>query len=87
MPDEPEGSEVGRDLPSEVMTQLCRHLDSLEAMGAIEIRTGVELIQNMWPQPKVLMFPAGFDPSLSDVQLTWVQAAWDAADQARSGRP
>ncbi|MEV7322067.1 hypothetical protein [Streptomyces sp. NPDC093970] len=36
--------------------------------------------ENMWPQPTMLMFPEGFDPLLSDAQLAWVQAGWDAAD-------
>ncbi|MEU5431223.1 hypothetical protein AB0H73_37245 [Streptomyces olivoreticuli] len=36
--------------------------------------------ENMWPQPKMLVFPEGFAPLLSDVQLAWVQAQWDAAD-------
>ncbi|MFD9538083.1 hypothetical protein [Streptomyces sp. NPDC060010] len=36
--------------------------------------------QNMWPQPRMLMFPEGFDPLLSVAHLAWVQAQWDAAD-------
>ncbi|WP_328429336.1 hypothetical protein [Streptomyces sp. NBC_00443] len=34
--------------------------------------------ENMWPQPRMLMFPEGFDPLLSDAQLDWVRAEDDA---------
>ncbi|MGW0908786.1 hypothetical protein [Streptomyces sp. NPDC002853] len=34
--------------------------------------------ENLWPQPRMLMFPAGFDPPLSQAQLGWVQAQEDA---------
>ncbi|MFJ9818668.1 hypothetical protein ACIRU3_26115 [Streptomyces sp. NPDC101151] len=36
--------------------------------------------ENMWPQPNMLMFPAGFDPLLSDAQLAWTKAEWDVVD-------
>jgi hypothetical protein len=36
--------------------------------------------ESMRPQPRMLMFPTGFDPPLSDAQLAWVQAEWDALD-------
>lgn len=51
VPDEPEDSEAGRDLPPEVMAQLCEHLDSLGAKGAPEIRTTVELIIDTGRRP------------------------------------
>ncbi|MFF2011793.1 hypothetical protein ACFVWY_22310 [Streptomyces sp. NPDC058195] len=35
--------------------------------------------ENMWPQPRMLLFPEGFEPRLSEAQLSWVQAEWDAA--------
>ncbi|RST16515.1 hypothetical protein E2C00_17225 [Streptomyces sp. WAC05374] len=34
--------------------------------------------ESMWPQPLMLMFPAGFDPPLSQAQLDWARAGWDA---------
>ncbi|MEU6878884.1 hypothetical protein [Streptomyces sp. NPDC046712] len=34
--------------------------------------------ESMWPQPLMLMFPAGFEPPLSEAQLGWLQAEWDA---------
>ncbi|WP_408992656.1 hypothetical protein [Streptomyces sp. 1268] len=30
--------------------------------------------ENMWPQPRMLLFPEGFDPPLSDAQLAWARA-------------
>lgn len=27
--------------------------------------------ENMWPQPRMLLFPEGFDPPLSDAQFSW----------------
>jgi hypothetical protein len=35
-------------------------------------------LENMWPQPLMLMFPAGFDPPLGQDQLSRLQAEWDA---------
>lgn len=35
--------------------------------------------ERMWPQPLTLMFPEGFEPTLSEAQLSWLQAEWDAA--------
>jgi hypothetical protein len=34
-------------------------------------------LENMWPQPLMLMFPAGFSPPLSVQQLVEAKAAWD----------
>ncbi|MFD3803687.1 tyrosine-type recombinase/integrase [Streptomyces sp. NPDC058619] len=51
VPDDPEDREAGRDLPAEVMTQLCQNLDSLEAGGAPEIRVAVELIIDTGRRP------------------------------------
>ncbi|MFJ6614987.1 hypothetical protein ACIQPT_32475 [Streptomyces sp. NPDC091289] len=35
--------------------------------------------ENMWPQPRMLLFPEGFDPPLSDAQLACVRAEDGAA--------
>lgn len=35
--------------------------------------------ESMWPQPLSLMFPKGFEPSLSKAQLSWLQAEWEDA--------
>jgi integrase len=51
VPDEPEGNEAGRDLPVEVMRQLCGHLDHLEAASGREIRVAVELIIDTGRRP------------------------------------
>ncbi|MGA5563039.1 tyrosine-type recombinase/integrase [Streptomyces platensis] len=51
VPDDPEDNEAGRDLPAEVMTQLCQHLDSLESTGAPEIRTATELLIDTGRRP------------------------------------
>ncbi|SHH95717.1 hypothetical protein SAMN05444521_2844 [Streptomyces sp. 3214.6] len=34
--------------------------------------------ESVWPQPLMLMFPQGFVPSLSDMQLAWVRSEDDA---------
>ncbi|MFB0630737.1 hypothetical protein [Streptomyces sp. AB3(2024)] len=34
--------------------------------------------ESMWPQPRMLMFPEGFDPPLGDAQLVRVRAQRDA---------
>ncbi|GAB3950291.1 tyrosine-type recombinase/integrase [Streptomyces sparsus] len=44
MPDEPEDTEAGRDLPEEVMQQLCDNLDLLEASSNREVRVCVEVL-------------------------------------------
>lgn len=51
MPDEPEDTEAGRDLPDEVMRQLCAHLDELEAMSSIEVRVATELLIDTGRRP------------------------------------
>ncbi|MER5552885.1 hypothetical protein ABT001_14580 [Streptomyces sp. NPDC002793] len=33
--------------------------------------------ESMWPQPRMLMFPAGFEPPLSEAQLRWLRAERD----------
>ncbi|MCX4808494.1 hypothetical protein OG594_44105 [Streptomyces sp. NBC_01214] len=44
MPDEPEHTEAGRDLPEEVMRVLCANLDLLEEMSTTEVRVATELL-------------------------------------------
>jgi integrase len=44
VPDEPEDDEAGKDLPDEVMRQLCTHLPELENATSREIRVAVELM-------------------------------------------
>ncbi|WP_336054322.1 hypothetical protein [Streptomyces sp. CA2R101] len=51
MPDEPEDTEAGRDLPDEVMRQLCAHLDELEAMSNTETRVATELLIDTGRRP------------------------------------
>lgn len=50
IPDEPEDTETGRDLPAEVMRHLCQHLDLLDAVRA-ELRIAVELIIDTGRRP------------------------------------
>ncbi|MFJ9106270.1 tyrosine-type recombinase/integrase [Streptomyces sp. NPDC102405] len=45
IPDDPEDTAAGRDLPPEVMRQLCDHLDALGA-GGLQARTAVELLMD-----------------------------------------
>ncbi|WP_331724312.1 tyrosine-type recombinase/integrase (plasmid) [Streptomyces longwoodensis] len=51
IPDEPEDTEAGRDLPEEVMRELCAHLDELEAMSSIEVRVATELLIDTGRRP------------------------------------
>lgn len=51
MPDEPEDTEAGRDLPEEVMRELCARLDELEAMSSIEVRVTTELLIDTGRRP------------------------------------
>ncbi|GGQ66955.1 tyrosine-type recombinase/integrase [Streptomyces asoensis] len=51
MPDEPEDTEAGRDLPDEVMRALCAHLDELETMSSTEIRVATELLIDTGRRP------------------------------------
>lgn len=52
IPDEPEDSEAGKDLPAEVMQQLCSHLDALDAIAPPFVRTAVELIIDTGRRPQ-----------------------------------
>ncbi|MFB8142114.1 tyrosine-type recombinase/integrase [Streptomyces parvus] len=51
VPDDPEDSEAGRDLPPEVMRQLCAHLDALGDLGAPEGRVAVEVLIDTGRRP------------------------------------
>ncbi|MFF1632023.1 hypothetical protein, partial [Streptomyces sp. NPDC058272] len=51
VPDEPEDTEAGRDLPDEVMRQLCDHLDLLEQIGTREVRVATELLIDTGRRP------------------------------------
>ncbi|MGP4021261.1 tyrosine-type recombinase/integrase [Saccharopolyspora sp. 5N708] len=51
LPDEPEDTEAGRDLPDDVMTTLCDNLDLLESMSSREIRVAVELMIDTGRRP------------------------------------
>ncbi|WP_219729320.1 tyrosine-type recombinase/integrase [Streptomyces noursei] len=51
IPDDPEDSEAGRDLPTDVMRQLCDHLGSLETIATIDIRTVTELLIDTGRRP------------------------------------
>ncbi|MFE7511888.1 hypothetical protein ACFU8I_11775 [Streptomyces sp. NPDC057540] len=35
--------------------------------------------ESMWPQPHMLMFPKGFEPSLSEAQLGRLRAEWEGS--------
>ncbi|MFE9299359.1 tyrosine-type recombinase/integrase [Streptomyces niveus] len=51
IPDDPEDSEAGRDLPAEVMRQLCAHLDALETVSSTDVRTAIELLIDTGRRP------------------------------------
>jgi integrase len=51
MPDEPEDTEAGKDLPVEVVRHLCEHLPWLERGGAPEVRVAVELLIDTGRRP------------------------------------
>ncbi|AZP23008.1 hypothetical protein EJC51_47275 [Streptomyces aquilus] len=51
MPDEPEDTEAGRDLPDEVLRELCAHLDELEAQSSTEVRVATELLIDTGRRP------------------------------------
>ncbi|MFF1344245.1 tyrosine-type recombinase/integrase [Streptomyces sp. NPDC058290] len=51
MPDEPEDTEAGRDLPEEVMRVLCANLDLLEEMSTTEVRVATELLIDTGRRP------------------------------------
>jgi integrase len=54
IPDEPEDTEAGKDLPSEVMRHLCAHLDGLEETNCVEMRVAVELTIDTGRRPDEL---------------------------------
>jgi integrase len=51
LPDEPEDSQAGHDLPDEVMRVLCDGLDLLESMASAEIRVAAEVIIDTGRRP------------------------------------
>lgn len=51
VPDEPEDTEAGRDLPDEVMQQLCDNLDLLEQSSSREVRVATELMIDTGRRP------------------------------------
>ncbi|MEU9131833.1 hypothetical protein AB0D08_27635 [Kitasatospora sp. NPDC048540] len=51
VPDEPEDAEAGRDLPDEVMRQLCDNLDLLEQANNREVRVATELLIDTGRRP------------------------------------
>ena len=51
LPDEPEDSQAGHDLPDEVMRVLCDGLDLLESMASTEVRVAAELIIDTGRRP------------------------------------
>ncbi|MFF4589985.1 tyrosine-type recombinase/integrase [Streptomyces sp. NPDC001388] len=84
VPDDPEDNEAGHDLPAEVMTQLCQHLDSLEATGAREIRTAVELIIDTGRRPaEICRLPYDCLERDDDGKLTLVYDNYKSARKAR----
>lgn len=51
MPDDPEDSEAGKDLPIEVMRQLCDQLDLLQQGSSREVRMAVEVLIDTGRRP------------------------------------
>ncbi|WP_245745919.1 tyrosine-type recombinase/integrase [Nocardia altamirensis] len=51
IPDEPEDTEAGRDLPTEVMRELCRNLKQLENESGREVRVASELLIDTGRRP------------------------------------
>jgi integrase len=51
VPAEPQGAEASRDLPREVLRQLCAHLAELESMSCREMRLAVELMIDTGRRP------------------------------------
>lgn len=51
IPDDPEDTETGRDLPPEVMNHLCQHLSQLEETAGTEVRVAVELLIDTGRRP------------------------------------
>ncbi|MEV5801814.1 tyrosine-type recombinase/integrase [Streptomyces collinus] len=56
IPDEAEDSEAGKDLPQEVMRQLCSQLDALDAIAPPHIRIAVELIIDTGRRPQEVSY-------------------------------
>ncbi|MGW3873032.1 hypothetical protein ACWD95_27495, partial [Streptomyces sp. NPDC005069] len=84
VPDDPEDNEAGRDLPAEVMTQLCQHLEGLEATGSSEIRIGVELIIDTGRRPsEICRLPYNCLERDDDGKLTLVYDNHKSARKAR----
>ncbi|MEV4640660.1 site-specific integrase [Actinoplanes sp. NPDC049548] len=52
IPDLPDDSEAGRDLPAEVMQHLCRHLPMLEDLCGREVRVAIELLIDTGRRPE-----------------------------------
>ncbi|WP_326617661.1 tyrosine-type recombinase/integrase [Streptomyces decoyicus] len=51
MPDEPEDTEAGRDLPEAVMRELCANLDRLQTTSNVETRVATELLIDTGRRP------------------------------------
>ncbi|MFJ3176403.1 hypothetical protein ACIPJK_37350 [Streptomyces roseus] len=51
IPDEPEDTEAGKDLPDEVLRQLCENLDLLEQAYSREVRVSTELLIDTGRRP------------------------------------
>ncbi|MER5207535.1 hypothetical protein [Streptomyces sp. NPDC002825] len=51
-----------------------RHESCGEGPHLIALYCSEHGLESMWPQPLTLLFPEGFTPPLSDVQLAWAQA-------------
>lgn len=51
MPDEPEDTEAGRDLPVDVIRELCAHLDKVPGRRAVDVRAIIELIIDTGRRP------------------------------------
>ncbi|WP_220137614.1 tyrosine-type recombinase/integrase [Streptomyces himalayensis] len=84
VPDDPEDNEAGRDLPDEVMTQLCQHLDRLESTGSPEIRTASELIMDTGRRPaEICKLPYDCLERDEDGKLTLVYDNHKSARKAR----
>lgn len=45
----------------------------------IALECTVHGLETMWPQPGMMLFPAGFTPPLSAEQFAEIQAAWGEA--------
>ncbi|MEU1493865.1 hypothetical protein ACFYPA_13245 [Streptomyces sp. NPDC005775] len=48
-----------------------RYASCGEGPHVIALHCGEHGLENMWPQPLMLLFPEGFDPLLSATQLAW----------------